>query len=196
MTEPTGQAARRRRWLNVTEFVAVAGLLVATQGLWNTFSERRSTAEEKKAAAAAQAKASRRFELRGEVARGNRAIMLLRDETHTLGDVQVTFPRSLGVGAKDAVDHQIPADWFDGPLLKATDGGPDERVGRLPVLVTYTYRTGGDDRTTRTATYDLIWRTRGQFLQGRELALTDFRLREPGGSQARIDALWKAELAR
>lgn len=195
MTEPTGQAARRRRWLNVTEFVAVAGLLVATLGLWNTFSERRSAAEEKKAAAAAQTKASRRFELRGEVARGNRSIMLLRDETHTLGDVRVAFPGALGVGTKDAVDHQIRADWFDGPVLKATDGGPDDRVGRLPVLVTYTYRTG-DDQTTRTAMYDLVWRTRGQFLQGRELALTDFRLREPGGSQARIDALWKAELAR
>ncbi|PAX09743.1 hypothetical protein [Sphingomonas lenta] len=195
MTEPTQQAARRRRWLNTTEFVAVAGLIIAALGLWNTYSDRRNAAEEKKAAAKAQAEAGRRFELRGEVAKGNRAILLLRDERHVLGDVRVTFPPALGVGAKDAVDHQIRADWFDGPLLKATDGGPDERVGRLPVLVTYSYRTD-DDRTTRTAVYDLVWRTRGQFLQGRELALTDFRLREPGGSQARIDTLWKAELAR
>lgn len=195
MTETREQTARRRRWLSLGEFVAVAGLVIATLGLWNTYAERRAAADEKRAAAAAQAGAARRFELKGEVATGNREVRLLRDESHVLGDVSVRFPAALKVSPKEAVDHLVRADWFDAAVLRATDGGADDQVGRLPVLVTYVY-AAADERLSRTAVYDIVWRTRGRILRGRELAVTDFRLREPGGSQARIDALWAREPAR
>lgn len=195
MTETREQTARRRRWLSLGEFTAVAGLIIATLGLWNTYSERRSAAEERRAAAASAAKSEARFELKGEVGKGNRRIMLLRDERHVLGDVRFAFPSALKIPPKDAVAHVVEADWFDGPLLRATDGGEDSQVGRLPVLVTYAY-TVDDRRLTRTAVYDIVWRTRGRILQGRELAVTDFRLREPGGTRARVDALWTREIGR
>jgi hypothetical protein len=187
------ETKRKRRWLNLAEFVAVAGLVIATLGLWNSYTERRAAALEKKAAAAAAEKASTRFELRGEVAKGNGRIMLLRDERHALRDVRLTFPTALKLAPRQAVAHTIEKGWFDDALLAATDGGPDARVGRLPVLVRYDYVVD-DRKAARTAVYDIVWRTRGRWFQGRELAITDFRLREPGGSQARIDALWAREL--
>ena len=62
-------------------------------------------------------------------------------------------------------------------------------TSRLPVLIRYTYFTD-DQPTTRQAVYDLVWETHGRPLRGRVVELIDLRLRETGGNQARIDALW------
>ena len=130
-----------------------------------------------------------RFELRGLVSHGGDSVALLRDERHELRDVRVAFPAPLAIGAKDAVDLTIERDWFEKPLLEATNGKGGDQVGRLPVLISYTYGDG-DAQRGRTDIYDIVWRTRGRFLRGRTLTITGFRSRQTGGSQAALDGLW------
>lgn len=190
MTETAEQRAARRRWINLAELVAVGGVLIGALTLWVNWSDRREDKAQAAATSAAEARDRDRFDLNGKA--DGREILLLRDDTHALGDVRIVFPTALGVGPQDAVGHMIEAEWFERPLLKLTDKGPDERTGRLPVLVTYAY-TSGDQELTRTAVYDVIWKTGGRFLRGRTLELTDFRLRRRGGSQATLDTLWARE---
>lgn len=188
------ETKRRRRWLNLAEFVAVAGLVIAALGFWNSWSERRDAAEEKRTAAAGEAKARARLDLRARVEDGRR--VLLTDPRHELQEVTIAFPAALGVEERrPAADAVIERGWFADALLKATDGGPDEREGRLPVLVTARYLDGEEQRTA-SAIVDVVWRTDGRLLSGRSLEIEAARLRERGGDRARIDALWKRELQR
>ncbi|USU12501.1 hypothetical protein NF701_01075 [Sphingomonadaceae bacterium OTU29THOMA1] len=195
MTETKDQAQTRRRWVTLAEVVAVAGVVIAALTLYSNWQERRDAAADKAVEQASASRDKTRFVLRGAVAEDKRSIMLVRDEAHPLGDIRVTFPAALGVSPQDSVTQTIEAGWFDAALRKATDGGPDERTGRLPVLVRYTYFT--DDRpTTRQAIYDVVWKTEGQMLRGRKVELLDFRLRESGGDQRRVDALWTKALPK
>ena len=103
----------------------------------------------------------------------------------------MTFPLALGVLTQEAVlKPAIEADWIKGEMLTLTDGGEDEASGRLPVLIASTYWDGDTKRTDR-AIYDVIWRTEGQMLAGRAFKLEGLVLRERGGDQARLDAIWK-----
>ena len=192
MNETREQVARRRRWLSLGEFVAVAGLLIAALGLWNTWSERRDAAAEKRAEAANAAKAGARLNLRARVEEGRRVV--LTDPRHELIDAVIAFPSQLKTGERrPATGPLIERDWFGGALLKATDGGADEREGRLPVLVTASY-LDGDSTRTASAIVDLVWRTEGRVIGGRSLTIEAARLRQRGGDQARVDALWAREL--
>jgi hypothetical protein len=191
VSESAEQRTARRRWLNLAELVAVAGLLIAALTLWLNWSDRREDKAQAAAASAAAARDKLRFELRGKV--DDDEILLLRDERHALGDVRVTFPRALGVSPQDAVLQTIEKDWFKDALLRATDGGPDERTGRLPVLVDYEYMVD-DTEHRRRAVFDIVWRTDGRPLRGRSLKLVDFRLRQPGGDQAALDAAWSRQM--
>lgn len=188
------EAKRRRRWINLAEFVAVAGLIIAALGLYNTWSDRREAAAEKQAAAAGEAQARAQLDLRARVENGRRVV--LTDPRHELQEVVVAFPSQLKLEERQpAAAAEIERGWFEGAVLNATDGGADDREGRLPVLVTATY-LDGDTRRTASAIADLVWRTEGHVLSGRSLTIEAARLRERGGDQARIDALWARELAR
>ena len=184
------EAARtRRRWVSLAEVVALAGLLIGALSLYTTWSDHRSDERARVQAEATAALEKGRFELRGLVSHDGDAVSLLRDERHELRDVRVTFPTALAVGARDAVDLRIDRDWFAKPLLDASAGTGGDQVGRLPVLVTYTYGDG-DAVRTRSGIYDIVWRTRGRFLRGRALTVTGFRSGAAGGSQTALDALW------
>lgn len=182
-------AKTRRRWLTLAEMVAVAGVLIAALGLWATWSDRRDDEAEKQASAAAAAGERARLDLTGTVEDGGRRVVL-KDERHDIADARFVFPPALGVEPQHPQgDPAIEADWVAQPLLKLTDGGADERVGRLPVLATIRYWDGSAARTA-TATYELIWRTEGRFLKGRSLRLEGIKLRRRGGSAADLDRLW------
>ena len=193
--ETQDQAQTRRRWVTLAEVVAVAGVVIAALTLYSNWQERRDAAADKAVEQASATRDKTRFVLRGTVAKDKRSIVLVREEAHPLGDIRVTFPTSLGVSPQDSVTQTIEAGWFDTALRKATDGGPDERTGRLPVLIRYTYFTD-DQPTTRQAIYDLVWKTEGQMLRGRKVELLDLRLRETGGTQQRIDSLWAKALPK
>jgi hypothetical protein len=189
MSEDT-PAATRRRWITLAELVAVAGVVIAGLTFWSSWSDRRDARVAAEAAAGADAREKARLEVTGEVRDGGRSI-LLRDERHDIQQVRFTFPAGLGVPAQEpAGDPAIDADWISSAMLKLTDGGADDRTGRLPVLASITYWDG--DRARQTAlTFDLIWRTEGRMLQGRTFKLEGLRLRQRGGSTAGLERLWR-----
>lgn len=181
-------AATRRRWVTLAEVLAVAGVVIAALGLYNSWSERRASEVEKVAAQTDEAHARRRVDLTATVADSGQTLEL-KDATHDITDLRIVFPRKLGVPAQTPVEPTVDAGWFDDAILKATDGGADDRTGRLPVLVTARY-LDGDAQRSATAIYDIVWRTEGRLLRGRTLKMEGFRIRERGGSQARIDGMW------
>ena len=184
------EAARtRRRWVSLAEVVALAGLLIGALSLYTTWSDHRTDERARVQAEASAAQEKGRFDLRGLVAHNGDSVALLRDEHHELRDVRVAFPTALAIGAKDAVDQKIDRDWFAKPLIDATSSKGGDQVGRLPVLISYTY-SDGDAVRAKTGIYDIVWQSRGRFLRGRALTITGFRSRSPGGSQAALDALW------
>lgn len=187
--EKAEAAATRRRWINLGEFVAVAGLLIAAVGLWLTWSDRQSDLADKKAEQNAQASAKSRYVVKSTM-RGN-DVVITPDDSHSLGDIAVTFPSTLGVSPQISATQTVQEGWFKLGLLKATDGGADDQDGRLPILLTVNYMDG-DKQLATTGIFDIVWQTKGGgLLGGRSLKVLGMRMRENGGSQARLDALWK-----
>lgn len=188
MSETPDQAATRRRWVTLAEVVAVAGVVIAALTLWINWSDRKADEAERHAARQSEVRERARIDLTGTADRDGRTIAL-KDDRHDLTDVVVAFPKALGVGVQRPVEPQIDSAWFADALLKLTDGGADERTGRLPVLVSVRYWDGDRSRAA-TGLYDLVWKTEGHVLRGRTLRLQAFRLRQRGGSQASVDAAW------
>jgi hypothetical protein len=120
------------------------------------------------------------------------ASLKLTDAHQSVQTVRVRFPTALGIGTKESsAEPRIDAGWFDGELLKLTDGGPDDREGTLPVLITAEW-WDGDQQLSDTSLYDIVWRTRGRTLLGRELTLKGVALRRrmKGDGPAQLDAAW------
>ena len=190
-TETPDQRATRRRWINLAELVAVAGVVIAALGLYVSWSDRRESAADKAATAVADAREKGRLDLTATADGGD--TLRLADARHDLTDVVVAFPTALGVSAqRPSGDPVIEAAPFAATLLKLTDGGSDERTGRLPVLITAAYTDGDATRTAR-GIYDVVWRTEGRLLRGRALHLTGLRLRQRGGDRSALDAAWRRE---
>ena len=146
-------AATRRRWINLGEFVAVAGLIIAGVSLWLTYADRKADLADAQAQKSAEASDKARYEVKSTM-RGN-DIVIVADDRHALGDVSVTFPTALGVSPQTSPAQTIAESWYKGALLKATDGGADEQTGKLPVLVTVNYMDGDTQRST-TGVFDIV----------------------------------------
>jgi len=190
MSETRDQAATRRRWITLAEIVAVAGVLIGALTLWTGWSDRREAREAASAAAADTARDQARLDITGTVQDGGDAI-LLADARHDIRDVRFRFPSALKVAARQpAGDPAIEANWIAAPMLKLTDGGADERTGRLPVLATIRYWDGDREREA-SAIYDVVWRTEGRMLQGRVFKLQGLKLRQRGGDAAALDRVWQ-----
>ena len=194
MSDSPGGDRRRRRWVTLPEMVAVLGLVVGALTLGLNWSEKRDAAQEKAAASAAAGAAKVRLSLDADLARGGKEIRL-SDPRHELIDTAVDFPAALRIERQTPATARIDKGWFDRAVLAATDGGADEREGRLPVLVTARYMVGDAPREGH-AVVEIIWRTRGHLVGGRSLTIEAVRVREPGGDRKRIDALWAAEMKR
>lgn len=191
-SETADQARTRRRWISLAEFVAVAGLLIGAATLYLNWSDRRQDQAKSAIETAEASKIKAIVTLTGTVASGGRALTL-SDPTHTVSEASVRFPTALKVAQQDAMPGPtIQADWFAAPLLKATDGGKDEREGRLPVLITTSW-WDGDAQRSSTALYDVLWRTEGRLLGGRKLLLTGLTLKSRATSVAALDTAWKRE---
>jgi hypothetical protein len=185
--EKAEAAATRRRWINLGEFVAVAGLIIAAVSLWLSWADHSASEADKASSAAEKSLVT----YTAAPTKGG-AVLTLSDPDHRIQQIDVAFPPSLGVGGQSVIEPHISAKWFDAAILKATDGGSDKRSGRLPVLITTTWLDGGRRKVDR-AIYQIAWRTGGRLFQGRTLDLDGAILAERGGSPARLDALWKAE---
>ncbi len=189
MTETPDQARTRRRWITLAEAVAVAGVLIAALTLYLSWSEKRDERAEKAATAQAETKAASVITLRATRPKGGERLELA-DAAHPVDSIDVTFPTALGVSAQTGlVKPVIEAGWVKSELL---DLAKDRKSGRLPVLITSTFWEGADKRTDR-AIYDVAWERDGGGmggLLGDGLKLEGMALRERGGSQARLDAIW------
>jgi len=190
--EAADRAKSRRRLLTLAEFVAVAGLLVAALTLYLNWSQRRSDADDRAAAASAQRNERARLDLTATVESDGRRLAL-RDPNHDLQDVAIEFPTKSGISRQAPVgDPVIEAEPIAGPILALTDGQADTREGRLPVLITARYWDGDTARTV-TGLYDVIWSTHGRLLRGRTLRLEGLRLKDRAGTKAKLDAAWAAK---
>lgn len=189
------EQGRRRRWINLAELVGVASVIVAGLGLYQGWSERREDRQEAIRAAASTERRANRFEINAVAARDGAALALTPDARHPVQEMTVTFPTALGVPARDMLAGEIERDWFGDALLKATDGGADDRTGTLPVMIRVTY-LDGDDRRVASSIHDIVWRTQGRTLQGRSLRLLALRHRQRRGSVTKIDALWQDAVAK
>lgn len=186
--ERAEKAAIRRRWITLAELIGVAALIVSVVGLWMSWSDRRQDQAEH-----ASETAERSLVTFTATRDKGGAALRLADPEHRIQQIDVTFPPSLGAESqKGLATLAIEAKWIDRPLLKATDGGPDERSGHLPVLIAATW-WAGDERKVDRAIYQLDWKTAGRLFRGRTVDLTGASLAERGGSPARLDTLWKAE---
>lgn len=186
MSETPEQARTRRRWISLAEFVAVAGLLIGAATFYLNWADRREDKAEKAQAEASETKVKAIATLTG-AAQGGGDTLALTDAAHTLTEATVRFPASLEIPAQDAMPGPaIQARWFAPALLAATDKGPDQQSGRLPVLITVGW-WDGDAKRTSTARYDLLWSTHGRVLQGRKLELTGIALADRTSSAAALD---------
>lgn len=194
MSESADQARTRRRWITLAELVAVSGVIIAALTFWMNWSDHRASERDRAVTEEKARAAEARFALRAELTDDGREIRL-SDPRHELLETSIAFPAALKLTTRTPATARIERDWFADAVLEATDGGADEREGRLPVLVTATYRIGDATRTGQ-AVVDLVFRTQGRMIGGRTLTIEAARVRETGGSAARIDALWAAELKR
>src|SRR5262249_30688604 len=122
----------------------------------------------------------------------------LADRNAAVQEIEVRFPAALGISGKESsAEPAIEAGWFDSELLDLTDGGPDERTGKLPMLITATW-WDGDRQLSDSAIYDVVWRTEGRTLQGRTLTLRGITLRQrvKGDGKAALEAAWAKEKPR
>lgn len=200
------EAPRKRwRWLTLAEIVGVAALVISALTLWNNVSSRKDSqierAEEaarQEAAASAEAHVAQFVTLVGTPGNSGRTLQL-SDANHRIERIEVQFPPSLKVPAKDGVlDTRIDSDWIAAPLLQLTDGGADAIQGRLPVRIDSEY-WDGDVQREDSAIYELVFATEGHLIGGRTLKLQGVTLkqRRPGAqSGARLESLWSAERRR
>lgn len=188
-------AAIRRRWITLGEVLAVIGLLISGLALWNSYSERNAAAKEKAAEKAEQASASRTLLLKASGG-GKRLSLAAHDPGQAIQGQTLFFPSAFGLGAFEATEPRIEAEWVKRAVEKAGDKDDNVRGdARLPVAITTRFVADGETFTD-TALYDVGYKeSGGGLLGGTEIELRGLSLvaRVPAAkAQARLDALWTA----
>jgi hypothetical protein len=196
-------AATRRRWINLAELVAVAGLLISGLALWNSYRERAGEETDKVSARQQALAEARTVVLRGTPDReGERLSLAPADPGQTIQSQVIAFPAGLAVAPVETIaDPRLEAAWFRRQILRATaDDGEqaraDEADRRVPVAITTRfYRDGA--LFTDTAVYYVVYRVEGGGLfEGRKLrlrGLSRLNLRgadDPAVARRRLDAMW------
>lgn len=165
MTDNSPEArAVRRRWINLGEFVAVAGLVISGLALWNSWGDDK---EESPAATAPAPERAIPLALRGTVRDDGKQLVLAPVESgHALDSMTLTAGgRGINVGS----DGQVSAIAFQSLVGKPGEG---EKTGSIPVKVEARYVEAGEDRRGG-GTYRVRYRWDGGGLfGGKELRLT------------------------
>ena len=165
MTEkPPTDAQIRRRWINLGEFVAVAGLLISALALWNSWRGDRGEAETKIVEQEAKPVP---LALRGRVEDdGKRLVIAPVESGHALDSLQLsTGDRQVAVGSDGLVSASEVETLLPGDIDKSRDG-------QFVVTVAARYIERGADRTGG-GRYTLSYRwVDGGLLGGKSLRLT------------------------
>lgn len=203
MAEDTSEGAMRRRWirwLTLAEILGVAALLISALTLWNNYSERRASEENRSAEDRKADTRARTLVLKAVREKdGDRLTLGAAAADQIIQGQTIAFPKALGVDPVDSTDPRIEARWFADGLKQARhDAGEDERVrgdARLPVAITTRFTVNGEMAEDVTL-YDIGYTTQsGGLLGGIDIKLRGLSLIGRSTARAapgRIDALWKA----
>ena len=198
--EAAEAAATRRRWINLAEIVAVAGLLISGLALWNSYRER--TGEESdKASARSQAEVQAgTLILRGTADReGERLSLAPADPEQTIQSQTVDFPTPLAAAPVEIIaDPRIEAAWFGRQIVRAAGEETGDADRRLPVAIVTRFYSGGTLRTD-VSIYYVVYRVEGGgLLEGRKVRLRGISrietaaTRDRAAALRRINAMWPA----
>jgi hypothetical protein len=165
MSDPT-PAEQRRRWINIGEIVAVAGLAISGLALWNSWGkgdDKPVVVKEEKAIP---------LVLRGKVEDGGKAIRLTPlEDSHALEDVTIAAAKpgsgSASFGSEPVLSAAGIEDWLP-------DDAAKEGVGSLPVVITTRYVEHGATRQSRGRYRIRYGWSDGGLLSGKSLRLTGF----------------------
>ena len=162
--EPPTDAQIRRRWINLGEFVAVAGLLISALALWNSWSGGRGEAETKVVQQEAKPVP---LALRGTVEDDGRRLVIAPVEAgHALDSLQLSVGQR-GVAVNS--DGELSASEVESMLPDDIDKSRD---GQFVVTAKARYIERGADRTGG-GRYTLSYRwVDGGLLGGKSLRLT------------------------
>jgi hypothetical protein len=199
-SEQAERKAARRRWINLGEVVAVAGLLVAGLSLYLNWSDRRADEAERRAEQAEArtnaAEQGRRIGLVATDANGD--VLSFKGAVCDLQTADISFPSALKVSSRSVtLDPHIDADWFAEPLLDAL-GPAKTKSGRLPVLIV-SRCTGATGERLERAIYQVPFTVESRFMRGKTLRLRGLVLQgyvPADKAQARLDAAWRAAAAK
>lgn len=157
---------QRRRWINIGEIVAVAGLVLSGLALWNSWGRD----DDKAPTTVVEQPRAIPLALRGTVADDGRVVAVTPVEPgHALDSLSLTVPGKSPVSVGS--DGRIAASDIE-PLL--TDEAAKPSSGSLTVTIAARYVEAGQDRTGG-GRYRVSWRwEKGGLLGGRSLRLTGF----------------------
>ncbi|MEO8142050.1 MAG: hypothetical protein ABI617_05275 [Sphingomicrobium sp.] len=155
---------QRRRWINIGEIIAVAGLTISGLALWNSWGRD----DGKPAATIVEQRSAIPLALRGAVDDDGRVLVFTPVEAgHALDSLTLSVPGKTAVAVGS--DGRIAASDVE-KLLDNTAG--KARSGSLSVTIAARYVEAGQDRTGG-GRYRLAWRwEKGGLLGGRTLRLT------------------------
>jgi hypothetical protein len=156
----------RRRWINIGEIVAVAGLVISGLALWNSW----KGSDDKPAVKTVEQPRSVPLALRGTVEAEGRALALAPAEaSHTLETLTLTAQSPASGTAPFGSDPRLSASLIESWLAKDTD---NERPGSLVVAAEARYIERGESRVVRQR-YRITYRwTEGGLFGGRSLRVT------------------------
>ncbi len=164
MADPT-PAEQRRRWINIGEIVAVAGLLVSGLALWNSWGRD----DDKAPTTIVEQQRAIPLALRGTVEEDGRAVIVSPVEArHALDSLTVS------VAGKAAIEIGSDGRIAASDIEQLVDRETKDASGSLRVTIAARYVEAGKDRTG-SGRYRLAWRwEKGGLLGGRSLRLTGF----------------------
>lgn len=166
MAEPT-PAQTRRRWINIGEVVAVAGLLISGLALWNSWGR-----NDDKPAVVVEGEKPIPLALRGTVEDEGKAMRLAPVEAgHALDEVRLTAAAPASGSASFGSEPVLSAAAIEEWLPK---DGKREGVGTLIVTVAARYIEQGEVRTANQRYRVSYGWKEGGLLGGRSLRLTGF----------------------
>lgn len=192
------EAARvRRRWLNLGELLAIAGVLISGAALWNSYSERTNSEAEQAVAAARTTRAAQLLVLKATAEKeGNTLTLAPRDETQTIQAQTITFPAALGLSPVETTgDARIERAWFEKALTetlekaKATRRAPGD--ARLPVHITTRFLVDGVEHED-SALYSIGYSLGHGFLAGTTVKLRGLSRSGPAPAGAAGDKMLEA----
>lgn len=187
------------RLLTLGEIVAVAAVVIAGLGYWDSHRQRDQEAREKaeiareKRAEERQNAAKRTFILTGTADGSGERIRLAPVNPEQVIQTQtLVFPTPVHEDDVQTTGNpRIERRWFDAGLKKARKA--DTETGRLPVGVVTSYIQDGQTRSDR-AIYIVGYSLKDRMLRGAEVELDGLSLARrnaAGDLQRSVDALWE-----